>query len=248
MDFVFAAFRWLYAETGINLPFLYDLYFYVKIRDGIVTTIELALVSLLLSLLIGCAGVWLQTSRIGLLRVLIAVYVQVFRNTPPLVQLYFFYFGVSALLPKVANDWGGMEPMIGAFAWAVLSLSLFAGAFNVEIFRSGIEAVPQSTTEAAEALGYSRLQVFVNVTFPLAIRTALPALTNNLVNLTKSTTLAYAIAVPEMLYQASEIWAENINVLEMMTFLLIAYFLMVGVLVRGMNALERCLRVPGTGQ
>jgi polar amino acid transport system permease protein len=129
----------------------------------------------------------------------------------------------------------------------VISLSFFAGAFNVEIFRSGIEAVPKSTVEAAEALGFSRLQIYMDITLPLAFRVCLPALNNNLVNLVKTTTLAYAIAVPEMLYEANQIWSDNVNVTEMMFFLLIAYFVLVGVLVWVMNSWERKLQIPGYG-
>jgi polar amino acid transport system permease protein len=164
------------------------------------------------------------------------------------VQLYFFYFAIGTLLPKVETDWGGQAPLLGSFAWAAISLSFFAGAFNVEIFRSGIEAVPKSTTEAAEALGFSRLQIYKEVTLPLAIRVVLPALNNNLVNLVKTTTLAYAIAVPEMLYEANQIWSDNVNVKEMMVFLLLAYFLLVGVLVWGMSKCERKLQIPGFGR
>lgn len=134
-----------------------------------------------------------------------------------------------------------------SFAWAVISLSFFAGAFNVEIFRSGIEAVPNSTIEAAEAMGFSRLQIYKNISLPLAFRVVLPALNNNLVNLVKTTTLAYAIAVPEMLYEANQIWSDNVNVTEMMLFMLLAYFVLVGVLVWGMNRWERAMKIPGFG-
>ena len=82
---------------------------------------------------------------------------------------------------------------------------------------------------------------------PLAFRISLPALNNNLVNLVKTTTLAYAIAVPEMLYVSSQIWSDELNVPEMMNVLLIGYFVLVGVLVCVMHALERALRVPGFG-
>jgi polar amino acid transport system permease protein len=136
---------------------------------------------------------------------------------------------------------------LGSFAWAAISLSFFAGAFNVEIFRSGIEAVPKSTVEAAEALGFSKLQIYREITLPLAFRVVLPALNNNLVNLVKTTTLAYAIAVPEMLYEANQIWSDNVNVTEMMVFLLLAYFVLVGVLVGGMNRWERAMKIPGYG-
>jgi polar amino acid transport system permease protein len=131
--------------------------------------------------------------------------------------------------------------------WAIISLSLFAGAFNVEIFRSGIEAVPKATVEAAEALGYSRLGAYVHVVLPLAVRICLPALNNNIVNLVKTTTLAYAIAVPEMLYISKQIWSDATNVPEMMTFLLLAYFFLVGCVVWAMARVERALKVPGIG-
>jgi polar amino acid transport system permease protein len=150
-------------------------------------------------------------------------------------------------MPKVQNEWGGYEPMLGNFAWAVISLSFFAGSFNVEIFRSGIEAVPKSTVEAAESLGYTRLKAYIHIVLPLAFRVCLPALNNNLVNLVKATTLAFAIAVPEMLYVSSQIWSDNVNVREVMTFLLVAYVALVGILVWGMNRWERAIKIPGYG-
>ena len=82
---------------------------------------------------------------------------------------------------------------------------------------------------------------------PLAFRISLPALNNNLVNLVKTTTLAYAIAVPEMLYVSSQIWSDELNVPEMMNVLLICYFALVGVLVCVMHRWERAMRVPGFG-
>lgn len=247
MDNFFEWFKVLYDETGINLPFLYDSYDRNRMTDGFLMTIKLSLVCLFFSTIIGIIGAWLQGSSLKWTRRIVNGYIQLFRNTPPLVQLYFFYFAIGSLLPKVPTDWGGEAPMLGSFAWAAISLSFFAGAFNVEIFRSGIEAVPKSTVEAAEALGFSRLQIYKDVTLPLAFRVCLPALNNNLVNLVKTTTLAYAIAVPEMLYEANQIWSDNVNVTEMMIFLLIAYFVLVGILVWAMNSWERALKIPGFG-
>jgi len=168
---------------------------------GFLTTVKLSAVCLFFSVIIGVIGAWLQGSTLKWTRRFVNGYIQLFRNTPPLVQLYFFYFAIGTLLPTVENDWGGESPLLGSFAWAAVSLSFFAGAFNVEIFRSGIEAVPKSTVEAAEALGFTKLQIYKDITLPLAFRVALPALNNNLVNLVKTTTLAFAIAVPEMLYE-----------------------------------------------
>ena len=127
-------------------------------------------------------------------------------------------------------------------------MSFFAGAFNVEIFRAGIEAVPESTQEAAEALGMNRFQIYTDVVFPLAFRISLPALNNNLVNLVKTTTQALAIAVPELLYQMVSIYndystAQNAS----MVVLFFVYIGLVGILVMGMNTWERATRIPGYG-
>jgi len=243
----FEWFRVLYDDTGINLPFLYDSYDRNRMIDGFFMTVKLSLVCLFFSVIIGIVGAWLQNSPLKWTRRIVNGYIQLFRNTPPLVQLYFFYFAIGTILPKVTNDYGGQEPILGSFAWAVISLSFFAGAFNVEIFRSGIEAVPNSTIEAAEALGFSRLQIYKDITLPLAFRVILPALNNNLVNLVKTTTLAYAIAVPEMLYEANQIWSDNVNVTEMMLFMLLSYFVLVGVLVWVMHRWERSMKIPGFG-
>jgi polar amino acid transport system permease protein len=173
----------------------------------------------------------------------VAGFISIFRNTPPLVQIYFFYFGLGFVLPRVAG-----QPLISNFEWAIISLSLFAGAFNIEIFRSGIEAVPSSMIEAAEGLGYSRFQIYRDVLLPLAFRVCLPALGNNLVNLVKTTNLAYAIGVGELLYVSKQIWSDAVNVREMMVFLLLAYLVLVFILVAALRWTERAIRVPGVGQ
>jgi len=238
-------FQSLYRATGINLTIFYDAYDGAMFLRGLATTVELSVVTLVLSLVIGVVGVWWQSSRFLPLRAAIDGFVVIFRTTPPLVQIYFFYFGLGALLPKTPNAFGILEPMVGGMTWAILSLSLFAGAFNIEIFRSGIEAVPRSMIEAADALGFSKLRIFVYVVLPLAFRICLPSLNNNLVNLVKTTNLAYAIAVPELLYASQQIWNDATNVPEMMTVLLVTYVGLVGILVRTMRWIEARLAIPG---
>jgi len=102
--------------------------------------------------------------------------------------------------------------------------------------------------EAATAFGFSRWQTYRLVVLPMAIRICLPALGNNLVNLVKTTNLAYAIAVPELLYVSKQIWSDSTNVREMMLFVLFAYLALVFALVALLNAIERRLAVPGFGQ
>ena len=237
-------FRVLHATTGIKLTIFYDAFDRARFFNGLLTSIRLMALCLVCSVAIGIVGAWVQGSRLKLLRALTQAYIQFFRNTPPLVQLYFFYFALGGYL-RITNAAGLEVPVVSNFVWAVICLSLYAGAFNIEIFRAGIEAVPKETVDAAEALGYSRLKAYVYVILPLAFRISLPALNNNLVNLVKTTTIAYAIAVPEMLYVANQIWSDELNVAEMMNVLLVIYVSLVGALVYVMGRWERALRIPG---
>jgi polar amino acid transport system permease protein len=241
-------FRWLYDATGINLNYIYDDFDRARMLKGLWLTLELSFVTIVLSVIIGIIGAWLQGSRLKWLRLAIDGFISLFRNTPPLVQIYFFYFGLGYLLPRTYDPGSGsLEPLLSNVQWAIISLSLFAGAFNIEIFRSGIESVSQSTVEAAESLGFSRWQTYRDVVLPLAFRTCLPALSNNLVNLIKTTNLAYAIAVPELMYTAKQIWADATNVPEMMLTVLVIYVLIATSFAWFMNQLERWLWVPGFG-
>lgn len=243
MDDVASWFRWLHQASGIKLTIFYDSYDRSRFLQGFGTTLRLSAYCLVLSLALGAFTVWLCGSRVAAIRRSANGFVQLFRNTPPLVQLYFFYFAIGPLLPKV----GGV-PLLGSMGWAIVSLTLLEAAFAAEIFRAGIEAVPKAMVEAAESLGYSRAQAFRLVVLPLALRVTMPAMTNNLVNLVKTTTLAYAIAVPELLYMSAQIWSEQVNVPEMMVVLLISYVAIVGLINQVMQWLEVRLRVPGFGQ
>jgi polar amino acid transport system permease protein len=237
-------FRALHDTTGIKLTIFYDAFDRARFIAGFLTSVRLMALCIAASVAIGIVGAFVQRSRLRMLRALTAAYVEFFRNTPPLVQLYFFYFALGSYL-RVTNDFGLPAPLFSSFTWAAIGLSLYAGAFNVEIFRAGIEAVPAETVDAAEALGYSRLQAYIHIILPLAFRISLPALNNNLVNLVKTTTIAYAIAVPEMLYVANQIWSDELNVPEMMNVLLVVYVLLVGIVVWVMGRWERATRIPG---
>jgi len=239
-------FRWLHQAYGLNITIGYDAYDRAQYLRGLWTTVKLSLLCIALSLLIGVVGAWAQGVRFGPIRWAMHAYVAFFRNTPPLIQLYFFFFALGSVLPALVGG-EGARPLVGNFAWAVVALSFFAGALNVEIFRSGIEAVPETTVDAAESLGYTRLQAYAYVILPLALRISLPALGTNLVNLVKTTTLAYAIAVPELLYVSAQIWSEQLNVREMMNVVLLSYVGLIAVLVWVLHRWERALRVPGYG-
>ena len=156
-------FRWLHDAHGITLTIFYDPIDGQKFLRGIVTTVELSAACVALSTIVGVVGAWLQQSSLVWTRRLVQGYIQFFRNTPPLIQLYFFYFALDAAIASLI----GVRNIMGSFGWSVVALSFFAGAFNIEIFRAGIEAVPRATVEAAESLGYTRLGTYRHVVLPL---------------------------------------------------------------------------------
>jgi len=152
-----------------------------------------ALVTLLISLLsfalasplgIALATLRLYTGRPG--RWLAAAYVEVFRGTPLLLQLYVLYFGLADVV------------RLGPITAAVLGLALNYGAYEAEVYRGALSSVPHGQTEAARALGLSRWQALRHVVFPQALRTALPAVTNDFVALLKDSSLISVITVVEL--------------------------------------------------
>ncbi|MCH2298386.1 MAG: amino acid ABC transporter permease [SAR324 cluster bacterium] len=231
-----------------NFIYFYDPKQADRVLEGLWTTLELSVVCVIFSVVIGVAGAWLQTLPNRLVRMVVQGYIQFFRNTPPLIQLMFFYFALGQFPPTYSPD-GWLEiPIISNVGWAIISLSFFAGAFNVEIFRAGIEAIPESTKEASESLGFSRLQTYRYIVLPLAFRVSLPALNNNLVNLVKTTTQALVIAVPELLYQMVSIYNDySTSMNACMLLLFVVYIVLVGILVFGMQRWERAMNIPGYG-
>ena len=249
MEFIAEFFRQVAEDyPRWNFIWMYEPVQQGKILTGIWMTIKLSIACLIFSVIIGLFGAFAQGSSNKLLRMVVQGYIQFFRNTPPYVQLLFFYFALGQFTPTYSPD-GWLEmPIISNVGWAIISLSFFAGAFNVEIFRAGIEAVPESTREAASSLGFTRGQTFRYVVMPLAIRVSLPALNNNLINLVKTTTQAFGIAVPELLYQSVTIWNDYPSALyPTMLLVFVVYVLLVGVLVFSMGHWEKSMRIPGYG-
>ncbi|MEQ5842948.1 amino acid ABC transporter permease [Paraburkholderia acidicola] len=240
---VSSAFEWLDNTAGVNLSIFYDAFDRARFLEGAALTIKLSVLCIFLSIAIGIIGAALQASPFRLTNRLARAYVALFRNTPPVVQMFFFFFVLGGALRFHESD--GHVFQFSNFFWATISLSFYYGSFNIEIFRAGLEAVPTQTVQAAEALGYRRLQILRHVFLPLAFRVSLPALGNNLVSLVKATSLAYAIAVPEITYVSSEIWSDHFNVAEMMIVLLVFYLAIIGLMVFSLRKLEAYLRIPG---
>jgi len=228
---------------GFNYTIIYDSFDRARFIRGIGFTVSLSLACMLISTSVGLVLALLHYLRGRPTKALVELFISIFRNTPPLIQIYFFFFGVGAFFAQSFD--GGF--IVSATTWAVISLSAFIGALNTECFRAGIEAVPKDYIEGAKALGLRHGVVIWKIVIPLAVRAALPSLTNNLVELIKATSYAYAIAVPEILYVSSQIWADEFNVIEMMSALFVTYFLLIGGLIYLMRTLEHRLALPGYG-
>lgn len=179
---------------------------------GLGLGLGIAVLSLAVGSLIGLTAAFGRTQGNRPLQLLVTAYVELVRNIPLLLIIYFVYFGLPLLgISLFDNLWS-----------FVLSLALYSGAYLTEVFRAGIEAVGKGQLEAARAIGMTRFQVVRHVTLPLMFRVVLPSLGNTFISLFKDTSVASAIAVPELTYGAIRI---NVN-----TWRVIEVYLVVGLL------------------
>ncbi|MGE8114620.1 MULTISPECIES: amino acid ABC transporter permease [Pseudomonas] len=240
------ALHWLVgqlARLGLDYSFVFDAYASGKLLDGALTTLWLCLCGIAGSLLVGVLLAAAVTSTRRWLAWPARAFIEVTRNTPTLVQLYCAFLVLNMLINQSLGSANPMTP----FAWVVLVISLHKGAFHAEALRAGIEAVPAVTLEAASSLAFSRRQQLLQVQLPLALRFALPALVNNLIDLVKMTAVASAIAVNDITYAAIMIWTQGDNVIELMILILAFYGLLSLAVNCAGRGLEARLRMPGYG-
>lgn len=165
---------------------------------GIKVTIPITVASFALSLVLGLILALIQITRIKGLKQLAGIYIWIFRGTPLMVQLFIIFFG----LPSIGI-------MIDAIPAAIIAFGMNLGAYNAEIFRSAIQAVPKGQKEAALMSGLSYPQAMARVILPQAFPIAFPPLFNNLISLTKDTSLASSITVIELFATAQQIAART---------------------------------------
>ena len=162
------------------------------ILQGLANTLKLAVTTLFLGLAIGVVVGVARTSRSAVWRLVGTCYVEIFRNIPAMVLIFWFYFAVPVLI-GVQND---------RFLCAALALTVYAGAYFGEIYRSGIQSIERGQWEAARALGFGRLQQLRYVVLPQAVKRMIPAFTNEAIEIVKLTAIAATIAYAELLYDA----------------------------------------------
>ena len=164
-----------------------------KLWWGLALSIELAFVSILIGCVIGLALALAHSGGGRIIRSCVTAYVEFVRNVPLLLLIYLIFYGI---------------PSIGGFAYDatesfVATLALYSGAYLVEVFRAGLDAIPKGVIDAGKAIGLTPWQRFVSVRLPIMLRIVLPSLSNVFISLFKDTSLASVIAVPELLYGAN---------------------------------------------
>jgi polar amino acid transport system permease protein len=201
-------YTWDFKVVADNFPIL---------RRGVGLTIELWAIALTLGLLLGffiglgptSVRRWLRLPAIG--------YVEVFRNTPVLVQLIWFYYAFPIII--------GFQ--LSPFAAALLGLTLNTSAYCAEIFRAGIESIARGQWEAAKALGMTRAMSLRRIIVPQVFKRMLPAFTNRAIELAKVTSLASVLAVHEIMYQGRLLSSTYYRPLEILTVVALVYFVLI---------------------
>ncbi len=173
-----------------------------QMGEGMLKSMGIFFLTLLFSLPLGLLVSFGRMSKNPILRMIMKVYISIMRGTPLMLQLLVVYFGPFYLFGM--NIGGSYR-----FTAIILGFSVNYAAYFAEIYRSGIESMPQGQYEAAKMLGYSRLKTFFKIIFPQVIKRILPSVTNEVITLVKDTSLSFALAYAEMFTIAKQIAASQ---------------------------------------
>ena len=195
--------------------------------QGLVFTIELSAVCLVLSFIIGSIVGLARYFTTGPISWIFAFYTEFFRNIPPIVQFFFWYFAVG----------------LGAFSGATVGLSVFTSAYISEIVRSGFQSIPKTQWEAARSSGLPFVRVLWHIIFPQALMRILPPLSIEFINVVKNSSIAMTISVTELTFQSQEIEAQTFRGFEAATAVTVLYVGLAFVIVGIMHAIERAVRL-----
>lgn len=199
--------------------------------QALLLTMRIGWQGIFLALLIGIFCAVIIYLKVPILRQLIGCYVELFRNTPLLVQLFFMYFALPKIGVKLSPDFCG-----------ILGLGLLGGAYMAETFRSGLENVPPIQSESAKSLGMNPIQVFFHVILPQAVNASVPGVVANVIFLLKETSVFSTISLMDLMFTAKDLIGMYAKTIECLTLLVVFYLMMLlPVSILG-SLLERRLR------
>lgn len=202
-----------------------------KFLSGLCITLKISFLSIVGSVLIGLIGAFLQAFPILRLNRLVECYIQLFRNMPLLIQLYFYYRGLQCIGILLSPEQCG-----------ILALTLYTGAYLIETFRAGISSIPLQQREAAKSLGFSNLQTYALILLPQACRMILPPLGNLLISLVKNSSLVAFISVEDLFYVVYKGAVDDFRPMEFFLTGLMLYggiTLLISALIHGLETLVK---------
>ena len=199
------------------------------VKAGILT-LKLAFYGILLSIIIGFICTLIKYKRLPLLSQLVSAYIELSRNTPLLIQLFFLYYG----LPKL-----GIQ--ISGFTCAIVGLAFLGGSYMSESFRLGFEAIKKSQIESAMSLGLSEAQIVFYVVLPRAFAIALPSISANIIFLLKETSIVSIVALADLVYAAKDVIGLYYKTNEALFMLSVSYLIIILPLSLALTLLEKRL-------
>ncbi|WP_231037497.1 amino acid ABC transporter permease [Pectinatus frisingensis] len=199
-------------------------------------TLRLVIIGIVLATITGLAVSVIRYKKVFLLSQLSAAYVQLFRNTPLLVQLFFLYFG----LPKLGIH-------ISSEACAIIGLTLLGGSYMAEAFRAGLSSISPSQIESAQALGFSPIQIMRYIVIPQALAVSIPPLCANVIFLIKETSVFSVVALADLIYVAKDLIGLYYKTDEALLLLVAAYLIILLPISLMAAVLERRIRYAGFG-
>lgn len=209
-------------------------------------TMELAVVSMVASLILGLLLALVKMKEIPVLKQIVNVFISLIRGTPVLVQLYVVYFGIPMAIKMINYEYGTDFDYNGvpAIVYAFVALSINESAYNAEVIRAALQSVPRGQIEAANALGMTYLQALRRIILPEAIEVALPSLVNSFIALIKGTSLAFTCAVVEMTAAGKIIAGRTYRYFEVYVSLAIIYWVITVVIEQIMKRVENKIAIP----
>lgn len=199
-------------------------------------TLSIAIVGILLSVLLGFICSLIRYYKIPILHKIVGIYIELSRNTPLLIQLFFLYFG----LPKI-----GIR--LSSEACATIGLVFLGGSYMSEAFRSGLEAIADIQTESGLSIGLTKFQVFWYIVLPQAVTISIPAFSANVIFLIKETSVFSAVALADLMYVAKDLIGLYYQTDEALLMLVISYLVILLPISIVFTLIERKLRYAGFG-
>ena len=212
---------------------------------GLGWTLAVSLAAWLLALSIGIVVGTLRTAPQRWLAALGAAWVELFRNVPLLVQMFLWFFVVPEFLPREWSLWVKQDMPAKEFVTAALCLGFFTSARVAEQVRAGVGSLPHGQRDAALALGLTLPQAWRHVILPQALRIVIPPLTSEFMNVFKNSSIAFAIGVMELTFQARQMQEDSEQGIETYLAVTLLYFICAFTANRGMAWIEARTRVPG---